>query len=62
MGAVMFGRQHDQPGILIEPMQEHTIDVDDPQQLSEFRNKIWSVLVMFESAPDILIFRIHIIF
>jgi hypothetical protein len=43
MGTVMFGRQHDQPGILVEP-KDHAIDVEDPKQLSELRNKFWWVL------------------
>lgn len=44
MGAVMFGRQHDQPGVLIEPKQEYAIDVQDQEQLSELRNKLWPVI------------------
>jgi hypothetical protein len=44
MGTVMFGRRHDQPGILVEPKEDHAIDVEDPKQLSELRNKFWWVL------------------
>ena len=55
MGAVMFGRQHDQPGILIEPIEEYPVDINDQQQVSEFRNKILSVPVIFGSVPNILI-------
>ncbi|GLB38113.1 putative acetyl-CoA synthetase-like protein [Lyophyllum shimeji] len=44
MGTVMFGREHDQPGILIEPKAEHAIDVQDQVQLAELRNKLWSVI------------------
>ncbi|KAJ3758360.1 acetyl-CoA synthetase-like protein [Lentinula raphanica] len=40
-GVVMFGRQRDQPGILIEPSPGHEIDVRDPMQVSTYRNKIW---------------------
>jgi len=40
---VMFGPGHDQPGILIELKQEHGIDVEDQKQLSELRNRLWSV-------------------
>ncbi|KAF8219495.1 putative aminoadipate reductase [Tricholoma matsutake] len=49
MGAVMFGRQHDQPGVLIEPKQEYAIDVQDQEQLSELRNKLWSAPVIDEA-------------
>ena len=41
MGTVMFGREHDQPGILIEPQHNHAIDINDAKQLSELRNKLW---------------------
>lgn len=40
----MFGREHDQAGILVEPSQGHAIDLNDAKQLSEFRNKLWFVL------------------
>ncbi|GAW08556.1 Linear gramicidin synthase subunit D [Lentinula edodes] len=39
--AVMFGRQRDQAGILIEPSLGNEIDVDDEVAVSQFRNKIW---------------------
>ncbi|KAF8054252.1 putative aminoadipate reductase [Lyophyllum atratum] len=44
MGTVMFGREHDQPGILIEPKAEHAIDITDQAQLADLRNKLWSVM------------------
>ncbi|KAJ3994751.1 putative aminoadipate reductase [Lentinula boryana] len=44
IGAIMFGRQRDQPGVLLEPSPENQIDVNDPAQLSSFRNKIWPVI------------------
>ncbi|KAG6906942.1 putative NRPS-like protein biosynthetic cluster [Tephrocybe rancida] len=44
MGTVIFGRDHDQPGILIEPKAEHTIDIADQTQVAELRNKLWSVI------------------
>lgn len=37
----MFGRQRDQPGILLEPLPEYQVDVNDNEQLSKFRNLIW---------------------
>ncbi|KAF9019777.1 putative nonribosomal peptide synthetase [Rhodocollybia butyracea] len=43
-GAIMFGRQRDQPGFLIEPTPEYQVDVTDEAQVSQFRNKIWSVI------------------
>jgi hypothetical protein len=49
MGAVMFGRQHDQPGILIEPIQEYAVDVEDQKQVSELRNKLWLVSLILVS-------------
>ncbi|KIK55529.1 hypothetical protein GYMLUDRAFT_837603 [Collybiopsis luxurians FD-317 M1] len=44
IGAVMFGRQRDQPGVLLEPSAEHQIDVKDESQVAAFRNKIWPVI------------------
>ncbi|KAJ4475452.1 male sterility protein-domain-containing protein [Lentinula lateritia] len=44
IGAIMFGRQRDQPGLLLEPSPENQIDVNDPAQVSSFRNKIWPVI------------------
>lgn len=41
MGIVMFGRQRDQPGVLLEPSPGNQIDVNDQAQVSDFRNKIW---------------------
>lgn len=43
MGIVMFGREHDQPGILVEPKPAFAIDIEDQKQLVGFRNKLWSV-------------------
>lgn len=40
-GAVMFGREHDQAGILIESRGVDAIDVNDDIQIANFRNKIW---------------------
>ncbi|KAJ3994744.1 putative aminoadipate reductase [Lentinula boryana] len=39
--AVMFGRQRNQAGILIEPSPGNEIDVDNENEVSQFRNKIW---------------------
>lgn len=35
----MFGREREQPGILIEPCA--SFNADDEPALIEFRNKIW---------------------
>ncbi|KAF9223046.1 acetyl-CoA synthetase-like protein [Gyrodon lividus] len=43
-GAVMFGRERSQVGILIEPRPEHVVDIQDDQAVAEFRNKIWPLI------------------
>ncbi|KAJ3821631.1 putative aminoadipate reductase [Lentinula raphanica] len=43
-GVVMFGRERDQTGILVEPSPAHKVDVKDPAQISAFRNSIWHVI------------------
>ncbi|KAF9223042.1 putative aminoadipate reductase [Gyrodon lividus] len=43
-GAVMFGRERTQVGILIEPRPEHVVDIQDDQAVAEFRNKIWPLV------------------
>jgi len=40
-GTVMFGRERNQVGIIIEPRPGYEIDVDDEKQLAEFRNRVW---------------------
>ena len=39
--AIMFGRGRDEAGILVEPVPNHQIDVDDDVQVAAFRNAIW---------------------
>ncbi|KAG5652629.1 putative NRPS-like protein biosynthetic cluster [Sphagnurus paluster] len=41
---VMFGRERDQTGILIEPKPGHEIDTKDNDQLAELRNKLWPTI------------------
>jgi hypothetical protein len=41
MGCIMFGREREQPGILIEPTAENAIHPNDEPALIAFRNKIW---------------------
>jgi hypothetical protein len=40
-GAVMFGRERNQVGVLIEPAVDHFIDVDNEEQVAQFRNRVW---------------------
>ena len=39
----MFGREHEQAGILIEPVPEFAVAPGDDAALAAFRNKIWCV-------------------
>jgi hypothetical protein len=41
--AIMFGREHEQAGVLIETTSEYAIDPSDLTQLAALRNKLWSV-------------------
>ncbi|KAJ3715279.1 hypothetical protein DFJ43DRAFT_1007325 [Lentinula guzmanii] len=43
-GAVMFGRQRDQAGILLEPSPTYSIDVKNEAEVSRFRNLIWPAI------------------
>ncbi|KAJ6611012.1 hypothetical protein B0H10DRAFT_1953401 [Mycena sp. CBHHK59/15] len=43
-GAVMFGREREQTGILIETIPSLQIDVRDATQLTELRNKLWPMI------------------
>ena len=42
-GALMFGRERNQVGVLVEPRPEHVVDIQDDNAIAEFRNKIWYV-------------------
>ncbi|KAG5721421.1 Linear gramicidin synthase subunit D [Termitomyces sp. T112] len=44
MGAIIFGRTHDQPGILIEPKAQYAIDITDQTQVAGLRKQLWSVI------------------
>ncbi|KAJ7794428.1 Alpha/Beta hydrolase protein [Mycena olivaceomarginata] len=51
-GAVMFGRERLQTGILIETTPELQINVHNATQLAELRNKIWPIIEEAnENAP-----------
>ncbi|KAF8971811.1 hypothetical protein BDZ97DRAFT_1913708 [Flammula alnicola] len=41
---VMFGHAHDQPGVLIEPASAYEIDVENLEQVAQFRNLVWPVV------------------
>ncbi|KAF7358663.1 Non-canonical non-ribosomal peptide synthetase FUB8 [Mycena sanguinolenta] len=43
-GAVMFGSERPQAGILIETIPSLQIDVNDLRQVAELRNKIWPII------------------
>ncbi|KAI0085165.1 hypothetical protein BDY19DRAFT_909277 [Irpex rosettiformis] len=43
-GAIMFGREKMQPGVLIEPHPSHVIKPDNEAELIEYRNKVWPVI------------------
>ena len=47
MGCVMFGREREQPGTLLEPSPEYACDPDDETALVAFRNRIWYVKLLF---------------
>jgi len=41
MGVVMFGRDHDQAGILVELRPQNAIDVTNEQEVIKARNLVW---------------------
>ncbi|KAJ7731236.1 putative aminoadipate reductase [Mycena metata] len=43
-GAVMFGRERNQVGVLIDPNPQYTVDPKDEKQIANFRNLIWPVI------------------
>ncbi|KAF7341016.1 Acetyl-CoA synthetase-like protein [Mycena sanguinolenta] len=51
-GAVMFGRERSQVGVLIEPNHKYQVDPTDERQLVEYRNLIWpTVMEANEISP-----------
>lgn len=40
-GAAMFGRGRNSCGVLIEPHLDYAVDVNEPEDIIAFRNKIW---------------------
>ncbi|KAJ7625826.1 putative nonribosomal peptide synthetase, partial [Roridomyces roridus] len=52
-GAIMFGRERNQIGVLIEPNPQQKVDPSDEKQLAEYRNLIWPVIQEAnENAPS----------
>ncbi|KAG9309638.1 putative aminoadipate reductase [Chiua virens] len=43
-GAVMFGRERNQVGVLVEPSPGHVVDIKDEKAVIEFRNQIWATI------------------
>ena len=54
-GVVMFGRERNQVGVLVEPRAEYAIDTRDDSAVAAFRNQVWYVLPGFlpNQLPDI---------
>jgi long-subunit acyl-CoA synthetase (AMP-forming) len=42
--AVMFGRERNQVGVIVEPTAAHVFDPSDKAALTEYRNAIWGVV------------------
>jgi hypothetical protein len=43
-GAIMFGRERNQVGVLVEPWSEHVVDIRDDNAIAEFRNWNWPLV------------------
>lgn len=43
-GVVMFGREHDQPGVLIELKDEYAVDASDEAAVVKARNLVWPIV------------------
>ncbi|KAF7347147.1 Acetyl-CoA synthetase-like protein [Mycena venus] len=51
-GAVMFGRERNQVGVLVEPNVQYKMDPKDEKKVAEFRDLIWPVIEEAnENAP-----------
>jgi long-subunit acyl-CoA synthetase (AMP-forming) len=49
-GAVMFGRERNQVGILLEPTESHAFDPTDESALAAFRNAVWATVSQANAA------------
>ena len=45
-GCVLFGREQEQAGILVEVAAEHAFNPNDEAALAEFRRKLWYVFYL----------------
>ncbi|TFK50162.1 putative aminoadipate reductase [Heliocybe sulcata] len=43
-GAMMLGRGRSQPGLLVQPSTDHSVNPEDGQAVAEFKNMIWPVI------------------
>ncbi|KAJ3503559.1 hypothetical protein NLJ89_g8377 [Agrocybe chaxingu] len=44
MGVVIFGRDHDATGVLVELKPQYAIDVNDEQEVAKARNLLWPIV------------------
>ncbi|KAF8955032.1 acetyl-CoA synthetase-like protein [Flammula alnicola] len=44
MGVIMFGREHDQPGVLIELKPPYAVDVSNEAEVIKARNLVWPIV------------------
>ena len=51
----MFGRAHDQPGLLVEPKPAYAIDIKNEAEVAQFRNLIWYYTFHFFAYPEKII-------
>ncbi|KAJ6545507.1 hypothetical protein B0H19DRAFT_1266933 [Mycena capillaripes] len=52
MGAIMFGRERNQVGVLIEPNPHYKVDPNDEESIAKYRDQIWPVIEEAnESSP-----------
>ncbi|KAJ7648272.1 putative aminoadipate reductase [Mycena polygramma] len=50
--AIMFGHEHSEVGVLVDPNPAYKVDSNDEEQLAHFRNLIWPVIERAnENAP-----------
>ena len=47
----MFGRTHDQAGLLVEPHPAYAIDIKNEAEVAQFRNLIWYFTFHFFAHP-----------
>jgi hypothetical protein len=45
-GSLIFGRDRDRPGVLIDLISDATFDSSDGEQLAQLRDKIWYAYII----------------